>query len=51
MSEMFRNNYIFNQDISSWDVSNVSSFYRMFFRAQSFNQNLADWDLLSATDL
>jgi len=42
MQEMFRKSY-FNQDISSWDVSTVSTFNGMFQDATSFNQHL-DWN-------
>ena len=30
----------FNDDISAWDVSRVTSMYSMFYYAQSFNKNL-----------
>ena len=32
--------YYFNDDISAWDVSRVTTMYRMFYYAQNFNQNL-----------
>lgn len=35
----------FNQDISSWDVSNVYSFEQMFDNAASFDQNLDKWNV------
>ena len=34
----------FNADISNWDVSNVRSMERMFFRAFDFNQPLNSWN-------
>ncbi|MEZ5049994.1 MAG: BspA family leucine-rich repeat surface protein [Saprospiraceae bacterium] len=33
----------FNQDISSWDVSNVVNMSNMFSRS-SFNQDISNWD-------
>ena len=38
----------FNQDISSWDVSNVTDMGRMF-SGTSFNQPIGDWDVSSVT--
>ena len=34
----------FNEDISKWDVSNVTNFAGMFFNAKKFNQPIGDWD-------
>ena len=39
MSYMFYNNSTFNQDISSWDVSNVTNMADMFACNTSFNQD------------
>ena len=41
----------FNQDISSWDVSNVTRMGEMFRGATSFNQDLSDWDVSRVTDM
>lgn len=38
----------FNQDISSWDVSNVEYFFAAFMMASSFNSDISKWDLSSA---
>ena len=44
MKELFYYNYDFNQDISSWDVSNVNSMERMFTDS-NFNQDISNWDV------
>ena len=41
----------FNQDISGWDVSNVTSMSGMFFLATSFNQDIGDWDVSNVTNM
>ena len=41
----------FNQDISGWDVSNVTNMDRMFMNAISFNQPLNTWNTSSVTDM
>ena len=56
MSDLFRHQNTFNQDISSWDTSNVTNFHGMFemnpiANDNSFNQNISAWDTSSATDM
>jgi surface protein len=41
----------FNQDISSWNVSNVTNMNQMFQNASSFNQNIRSWDVSSVTTM
>jgi len=41
----------FNQDISSWDVSNVTNMSFMFLGCASFNQPLNDWDVSSVINM
>ena len=50
MSDLFRHQNTFNQDISSWDTSNVTNFHGMFemnfklLTIIAFNQNISAWD-------
>ena len=37
--------HIFNQDISSWDVSNVRNMHYMFSYNSKFNQDISSWDV------
>ena len=41
----------FDQDISDWDVSNVTDMSSMFHYADSFNQFLNNWDVSNVTDM
>ena len=41
----------FNQDISTWDVSNVTSMASMFRGNNSFNQKISSWDVSSVTNM
>jgi surface protein len=43
MKDMFLNSD-FNQDISNWNTSNVTTMERMFFRAKNFNQSINNWN-------
>ena len=35
----------FNQDISNWDVSNVTDMSYMFCNCKVFNQDISKWDV------
>ena len=41
----------FNQDISSWDLSNVTNTSHMFYLTDGFNQNISFWDVSSVTNM
>jgi hypothetical protein len=49
MANMFNNTSNFNQDITGWDVTKVTSMNNMFNSSQSFNQNLSSWVLTNCT--
>ena len=50
MGSMFRNSS-FNQDISSWDVSNVTDMSDTFRGNNSFNQPIGHWDVSKVTNM
>ena len=41
----------FNDDISRWDTSNVTTMYGMFWVAHAFNRDLSRWDTSNVTDM
>jgi surface protein len=41
----------FNQPLSSWKVSNVTSMNQMFHGARAFNQNISKWDVSNVEDM
>jgi surface protein len=43
MIGMFEGADAFNQNLSSWDVSNGMDMSGMFQNAEAFNQNLSNW--------
>ena len=50
MGSMFRG-FSFNQDISSWDVSNVTDMSDTFRDNNSFNQPIGNWDVSKVTNM
>jgi surface protein len=49
MSELFKNQKMFNDDITRWDVSNVTDMSYMFYNAIGFDQNLRMWKVTNVT--
>merc|ERR1712032_1595864 len=41
----------FNQDLSKWDVSRVTSMFGMFRNTDFFNQDLSSWDVSRVTSM
>ena len=41
----------FNQDISSWDLSNVTNTSHMFYLTDGFNQNISFWNVSNVTNM
>ena len=50
MSELFRDEADFNEDISAWDTSNVSNMENMFSYARAFNKPISGWDMSNVED-
>ncbi len=48
---LFEGREDFNQDISNWDVSNVSNMKGMFAGATSFNQDISNWDVSNVSNM
>jgi surface protein len=51
MNMMLFNASAFNQNIGSWDVSNVTTMYKMFEGANAFNQPIGSWNVSNVTNM
>jgi surface protein len=51
MSELFYDMATFNDDISTWDTSQVTDMYYMFAYASAFNQAVGSWDTSKVTSM
>ena len=51
MKSMFYNAYLFDGDLSNWDVSNVRDMDFMFAAARAFNGNIDNWDVSNVTNM
>ena len=49
--ETFKGCTNFNEDLSGWNMSNVSNTDGMFYSAESFNQSLNSWDVSNVTTM
>lgn len=50
-NDMFNGCLSFNQNLDTWDVSNVTDMTHMFRGCESFNQDLSGWDVSVITDM
>ena len=48
---MFAVNCFFNQDVSAWNVENLSDMTRFLFEAAAFDQDLCTWGDVVSSDL
>ena len=51
MKSMFSGATAFNQDLSNWNTSNVTTMWGMFYDATAFNQDLSSWDTSNVTSM
>mmetsp|Transcript_10813 Transcript_10813/g.25995 ORF Transcript_10813/g.25995 Transcript_10813/m.25995 type:complete len:808 (+) Transcript_10813:106-2529(+) len=50
MSEAFKRQYDFNQDLSGWDTAKVTDMEGMFYFATSFDKDISSWDVGKVTN-
>lgn len=48
---MFLNCPVFNQDLSGWDVSHITSMTGMFKQATTFNQDISTWSMVNVANV
>ena len=41
----------FNQDLSGWDTSKVTTMFATFWNASSFNQDIGNWNTSKVTNM
>jgi len=51
MAEMFSTCTAFNQDLSAWNTSTVTSMRAMFQNADDFNQDISGWNVGAVTNM
>merc|ERR1719174_1647732 len=51
MQWMFSDTTAFNQDLSNWDVGQVTNMAHMFYRAILFDQDLSKWNVATITGM
>ena len=51
MSKLFDGYKNFNEDISNWDVSNVTNMIVCFVVVHLFNQDISSWDVSKVTNM
>ena len=51
MRNLFHKNQVFNDNISKWDVRNVTNMSGMFYGASKFNQPLSNWNTSQVTKM
>ena len=51
MHIMFRGSTSFNQPLSTWNTSSVTTMREMFRDASSFNHDISDWNVSSVINM
>ena len=51
LSNMFYKATLFNQNLNSWDTSNVRSMRGMFLACNAFNGDISNWNTSNVTDM